>query len=106
PKLGDPACSIAPAVFERLCSPDTTPLIVDLRPFRAMPAATRRASTAYMQSVAAIVAAIKQTDKDAVYGEHLRRGRRLLQIVTSIAVVFATLAAFAVRQTITERASR
>ena len=89
--------AISPTVQALFGEQRAEPLVIDLREFTAQ-RRTSRHDPEFLGRVASVVAAILGTDKDQVYGEHIRAQRRAIGGLTGGLATIAALAVVALIQ--------
>ncbi len=105
-RADSPEAALPAKVLDLLHRPDAEPLVIDLRPFRGTAGLTRAARAEYESKTAALAAELLGRDKDEIYGEHLRRQRRVLGLTVGAAVLSSCLAGVAVYEALRSEAAR
>lgn len=104
--LGRPDTAISRQVYGLLAQDGHEPTVVDLSPFVRLKHDERLASSEYQTRIASLAARILGKDKDAIYGEHLSRQRKILRTVSIVAATFLVLALSTAISNIRERRER
>lgn len=96
PRSEEPPLVLEPALSP-LLGDGREPLVIDLRPFRA-PDGTLQRSAALTNRLAAVAAALANTAKDEIYGEHIRALRSRIIGLGALAAALLAAVIFAVVQ--------